>query len=427
MEGEQEQHHQIYCDGREGASLTDFSQLPSWQYPWLVAYNPHVKKNNENKEDDIGQIFSKISPGFRKNQQQHYHCQFPELHGRRIEGSFYGWLILSKLLEWSEDDLDVFELCLWNPVTRELINLPPLKLEYHPQEGEDDDDYESDNQEEELSDLDNENNHQEEEKQSDDDDHQPEDEDNEDDSFGDEFVLCLLTSPPSDPDSTLLLIRYSKPNIIFYPLSTSRKQQWTELSYQNELNSISNIDRRVGITTIFNCNGNVYAATTSHKLIRVDMDSLINRSVVNLLPFVNVPHCGLHVADSYLTAASCNELFALRLCFTNIKREVVQYIKLFKLNFSTMRWEMLRNSKGRAFFLVLGHYSQIVCVDTKSKTKSCIYIIDPDGGGVFLYTMEDKIMSLTSTRCPDVPPKWWQCHSPTWIMPQNRYCYCLIL
>ncbi|PWA64352.1 hypothetical protein CTI12_AA345240 [Artemisia annua] len=36
-----------------------------------------------------------------------YHCRIPELLGKRIRGSFHGWLILSNDKMWS----------LWNPVT----------------------------------------------------------------------------------------------------------------------------------------------------------------------------------------------------------------------------------------------------------------------------------------------------------------------
>ncbi|GKA89684.1 Toll/interleukin-1 receptor domain-containing protein [Tanacetum coccineum] len=51
----------------------------------------------------------------------HYRCKIPELLGKRIQGCFFGcWALLSsnrpRDVTWS----------LWNPITSEIINLPPL-------------------------------------------------------------------------------------------------------------------------------------------------------------------------------------------------------------------------------------------------------------------------------------------------------------
>ncbi|GJY93411.1 cation/H+ exchanger, CPA1 family protein [Tanacetum coccineum] len=93
-----------------------------------------------------------------------YHCQIPELLGRRIRGYCHGWVILSDHLQnvmWS----------LWNPVTSKMIQFPPLILK---------------------------------------------------DGDSESIRECCLSAPPDDPSSVLLLTRTNKP--AFLDISVKDKE-----------------------------------------------------------------------------------------------------------------------------------------------------------------------------------------------------------
>ena len=81
----------------------------SIKHPWLVSQKA--------EEDDIeDQIFYTINDPLTQ-----YRCRIPELVGRYIDRCLHGWVILSDYpheVMWS----------LWNPVTRDIIHLPPLIL-----------------------------------------------------------------------------------------------------------------------------------------------------------------------------------------------------------------------------------------------------------------------------------------------------------
>lgn len=94
---------------KPNSSGSIYDQLPPLcaKYPWLVA------QNLEAEDDTKDQIFYSIHDSLSQ-----YHCRIPELTGRRIQGCFHGWVILSNHPDnviWS----------LWNPMTSNLINLPP--------------------------------------------------------------------------------------------------------------------------------------------------------------------------------------------------------------------------------------------------------------------------------------------------------------
>ncbi|GJR13704.1 hypothetical protein Tco_0796356 [Tanacetum coccineum] len=122
------------------------------KHPWfVVAQNP--------EDDTQVHIFYNI-----RDRMSHYCCQIPELLGMRIRGCFHGcWAVLS-----SNHPRDVI-WSLWNPITSNIINLPPLNHSGSEEEGDCDD-----------------------------------------------MRDCCLSAPPEDPNSVLLLMRTAKPSFVYF-------------------------------------------------------------------------------------------------------------------------------------------------------------------------------------------------------------------
>ncbi|GJR26069.1 hypothetical protein Tco_1102301 [Tanacetum coccineum] len=78
------------------------------KYQWFVAQDPQADTDGNGD-----QFFYNIQDPL-----SFYRCRIPELHRKRIRGSFHGWLILSNDNMWS----------LWDPVTSKIMHLPPLVL-----------------------------------------------------------------------------------------------------------------------------------------------------------------------------------------------------------------------------------------------------------------------------------------------------------
>ncbi|XP_071738244.1 uncharacterized protein [Rutidosis leptorrhynchoides] len=107
-----------------------------------------------------------------------YQSQIPEFYGKRIRGCFHGWLILS-------DHPDNVLWSLWNPVTLKFVLFPPLSLK---------------------------------------------------DGDGESIDECLLTAPPDDPTSVLLLTRRDASKFVLCQINRKRnKLRWTEMSYACQL------------------------------------------------------------------------------------------------------------------------------------------------------------------------------------------------
>lgn len=168
----------------EHKQISSRSVVPplSPKYPWFVA------QNLEAEEDDTQpHTFFNLNDPL-----SHYRCKIPELLGKRIRGCFFGcWALLSsnRDVTWS----------LWNPITCEIINLPPLN--HRGSEG----DY-------------------------------------------DDIRYCCLSAPPDHPNSVLLLTRTRKRNLVYCRLgsysffrNTRKKMElrWTEMTYVKQIRSIT--------------------------------------------------------------------------------------------------------------------------------------------------------------------------------------------
>ncbi|PWA83159.1 hypothetical protein CTI12_AA170110 [Artemisia annua] len=261
-----------------------YEQLPplSAKYQWFVAQSPEADK------DDTGdQFFYNIHEPL-----SYYRCRIPELLGKRIRGSFHGWLILSNDNMWS----------LWNPVSSKIICLPPLILK----DGES------------------------------------------------AFIKeCCLSLPPEDPKSILLLTRTDKPTFVFCRLVHKRKRLgWIEMSYDKQLKRLS----RDGclLHSLSCCNGKVYAVCQENCItplvIEIDIVVKAGEVVIELLLFAVCPlslkHCGYDYM--YFLRGSNTELFCIIIAFNYCVETydtTFSFVTLHKVDMSCINWAGLEGLK----------------------------------------------------------------------------------
>lgn len=337
------------------------SKISKTMQPWLV-----------NSKDGTDQYL------FRSIQQpeQCYALQFPQLVGQEIQGCFHGWLILFKL----PYDTNPLYFSLWNPITKELIRLPPLVLEgddpLHPHN---------------------------------------------------DIQSCYLTAPPCNRDSVVLLSRSSKTALVICLLRNQTKT-WTEISYDHDVTSISGDYEGCSIHTIYtpvSCNDKVYAITKYKQVIQIDMS--INQYGENSDQVdISLSHCGgmpdfgcgIYPFDWYLVG-SRSELFMVIVSSIKIPFTEIQSIQLFKLDFSTMKWEETESSNGHVFFLNNVNYQLLSCHAMESQSGGYIHIIQ-DTCKVYSYNMEDKTISLSYLCSPDMQPMSCPHDSSIWMLLESR-------
>ncbi|GKA93161.1 hypothetical protein Tco_0815147 [Tanacetum coccineum] len=342
----EQKHVEISCE----------SVLPplSPKHPWFVAQN----LEDEGDVTQINIFYNIYDP------MSHYRCQIPELHGKRIRGSFHGcWAVLS-----SNHPRDVI-WSIWNPFTSKIINLPPL---------------------------------------------------NHSGSEGDcgDISECCLSAPPEDPNSVLLLVRNAEPNFVYcrlgidsyFPDVYNRKElRWTESTYTDEIKIITGCDGSLhGLTC---CNGKVYAyiklpGNRPAPLI-VEVNIVINdceskklsEVEITLLPILEfvAPFIIDCYCISFSLKGSSTELFLVVLGLKD-KRKTVGAVKLLKLDMNNMTWEEIEDLKNTTLSVELNtdsstFYSPAIA---SSEFGGYIHILADKGKIIHSYHVKDKTISFSS-------------------------------
>ena len=215
-----------------------------------------------------------------------------ELQNKRFWLSSHGWLVLSEKTQFH----------LWNPKTLESIYLPPLQLQ--PKQC---------------------------------------------------LTNILLTSSPTNPDSTLLLF-YVDPQCIMF--CCIKDQTWFKRSCCKDIKSIRETDFSWNNFCLpIVCDGRIYATTACKgKLVEIEImkQSLDIRPLECYLPLVQ-SMC--NQLKTY-SAESDGDVFVI-----NFKLHCgeVMNIVVFKFDFPTMIWNRVESCPDRAFFL-----SNSEAIDRKS-------------------------------------------------------------
>ncbi|GJT78836.1 hypothetical protein Tco_1045561 [Tanacetum coccineum] len=319
----EQQQKQISC----GSTYDRLPPQTQWaKYPWFVA---QMQEN---------QIFYTLH-----NPQLLYRCQIPELIGTQIRAYFHGWVVLSKHPKWF----------LWNPLTSNLIRLPPLiHMKHEPDQ-------------------------------------------------------CCLSAPPDDPTSVFLLSTHGFPILTFCRLDCTRnKLKWAKFPYGKELRRI--IGNNGYLHDLTCCNGKVYAFNSdddNHTVIEIDIAVEGKKIVMRLLSFVEQPGPsfprfrttnGRMDYDCYLKGY-CSELFYIEIDLEGETRETVCDVHLYKLDMSNMIWEEMEDLKDAIFFLQVDsqypvYYSPVITTEL----AGYIHILDRMGKLLYSYHVKNRTISIAS-------------------------------
>ncbi|GKV43383.1 hypothetical protein SLEP1_g50681 [Rubroshorea leprosula] len=289
----------------------------------------------------------------------------PELHGKEVQAYYHGWFIL---LDKENQQRWIWSLwyqekrySLWNPLTFESINLPPLTLKAKREIG-----------------------------------------------------FCILSSPPGNPDSMLILYETKDPSLIFFRIGIAiGYKQWIHQTIKLML------DKYDVLTNPVICNRTLYCHTFSRpKLVKIELGMPDFRLPLTLFEEC-IPSFGEDsIMFSNYMIESCGELFLIYL----VKRASVDgqqsplqviSVEVFGLDFSAMVWNKVESIKNRAFFVSV--ISSFSCPVT-SLPESHIYFTLPMDKSLYSFNMDDKTVSV-SLAGPNFPIS---CCSPIWIMADLR-------
>ncbi|GJY69700.1 hypothetical protein Tco_0472682 [Tanacetum coccineum] len=330
--------------------------------PWFVAQNLEAEEGDAQPHT----FFNLLYP------LSHYRCKIPELLEKRIRGCFFGcWALLS-----SNRPCDV-AWSLWNPITSEIINLPPLN--HRGSEG----DYDVD------------------------------------------ISYCCLSAPPDHPSSVLLLSRTNKPSLVYCRLgsdssfpNTCRKKElrWIEMTYAKQARSITSFDDCY-LYSLTSCNGRVYAylqvSESNSRPLLVEIKMIVKHGkrknlrqvVITLLPILEF-RCPPRLIDSYCALnplkGSSTELFTIVIGVKDETTFSVGDVKLFKLNMNSKVWEEMDDLKETIISVkLLTDAMPLFATDTivSSESGGYIHILSDKGNIVYSYHVKDQTISVSSIPC----------------------------
>ncbi|PWA91887.1 hypothetical protein CTI12_AA058900 [Artemisia annua] len=345
----------------EHKQISSRSVVPplSPEYPWFVA------QNLEAEEDDTQAhtFFNLHDPLSR------YRCKIPELLGKRIRGCFFGcWALLSS----NRDDT----WSLWNPITCEIINLPPLNHRGT-------------------------------------------------DGYYDDIRSCCLSAPPDHPSSVLLLTRTNKRNLVHCSLgsdssfpNTRRKEElrWTEMTYAKQVRSITSFDDAY-LYSLTSCNGRVYAylkvcewnlrplLVEIKMMVKYRKRKNLRKVVIRFLPISDFfyPTAINCYGTLSLLEGSSTELFNIVIGVKDKTGFLVGDVKLFKLNMDSKVWEEVDDLKETIISVERSANDSMPLFAThaivSSESGGYIHILGDKGNIVYSYHVKDRTISVSSIPC----------------------------
>lgn len=194
---------------------------------------------------------------------------------------------------------------------------------------------------------------------------------------------CILSSPPSNTESTLYIFDSSR---LFVYLCKLRDGEWIALNFHEEfdVDELEEMDAEPNILfrPVF-CNGNLYAVTQFGDLVLVD---LVNVKLVYL--DITVPDHYIH----YLVE-SCGELFAINIHYGGIAHYDVTAVEVYRLDFSQMSWTKAERFKDRALFVGYNCCFCYAAIDSKFEGNH-VYFVSPDRKSLCSFNGEDGSVSF---------------------------------
>ncbi|XVF70671.1 hypothetical protein PTKIN_Ptkin11bG0181200 [Pterospermum kingtungense] len=319
-------------------------------YPWLVL--PHC-------EDESRQTFCSISKPFKSIVKS-----TSKFGIKQVLGHSYGWLIISRKAIVKPAIRHEF-ISLWNPVSSESINLPPLDL----------------NPDQEI------------------------------------FAASLL-SPPGNPDSVVLVFDHIVESFIFCKIGD---KNWTTIPANETGMEMEIIDDEPSHYNRFldccpvNYKGRCYVAMSGElKVIeQVNPNQIMLRSLNCNLPPLDLSTSACH--QRYLVE-SRGQLCVIYITLGGLDFRQVLDIEIFGLDSLTMEWSQVKSSKDRAFFFSMNSYYAISCAANKSGIEGgFVYFSSGTDKILYFFNIEDRSISIRLPFKNFLPRT-----TPFWFKPDSR-------
>ncbi|KAE8704328.1 hypothetical protein F3Y22_tig00110458pilonHSYRG00519 [Hibiscus syriacus] len=243
--------------------------------------------------------------------------------------------------------------CLWNPVTRESIRLPSL-----------------------------------------------------DPKPGRNISSCVLSSPPGDFDSTILIFFESVPLVMCCGVG---HQQWTE-------QSITGGDIK-SICSPIRCNTKLYAiafTAIGRQLVEIDRNFQEGHLAFHLHGTLPSPK-GHSSCVYYYLVESCGEIFVIYLVHGGKEYLEVTGIEVFKFDFLLLEWREVESAEDRVF--VVDERAAYSCRTVKPETEGNRIYFTLNDRSTYSFHIQDNTISV-SLPFPDLKPPWT---SPVWVMSNCRH------
>ncbi|KAF9614472.1 hypothetical protein IFM89_018719 [Coptis chinensis] len=282
-----------------------------------------------------------------------YTKNFDEIFGCCCLASINGWLIMMDYL--SKED----HCFLWNPDTREIIDLPPR---------------------------------------------------DEDDIEQIKNSGCILLSPPANLDCTVLFVGKS-----FFLWWRVGDKIWTKDEYEIVRDGIKIDDY---IDKVISCtDGTIYALTMQRLTIIIDREPCGKLSV-RTLDFERPQYYPETLCFHAYLVESCGEIIFVVIHSEGVTFKGVNHIELFKMDFSEEAWVIMDCLGDNVIFVsTIGADSMSVSATQSGLKGNCIYFtLVQDKHNLYVFDLEDESISIYLP-CPNLRTP---SSLPFWLLPSNR-------
>ncbi|XP_071703630.1 uncharacterized protein [Rutidosis leptorrhynchoides] len=180
---------------------------------------------------------------------------------------------------------------------------------------------------------------------------------------------CLLTAPPDDPASILLLTRHDASTFVFCLLNGKRKtMKWAEISYAKQLKRLSSECEFIHSLTC--CNGTIYALSyddcSDTIVLQVEIVVKEGKVMIKLPRFGEGPetYCRRYGKRFDLVKGYGKELFYIKVSYLKNTKKIEE-VSLFSLDTTGIdleelegitqeMWEQVTDLKDSVFYADLG-------------------------------------------------------------------------
>ncbi|OVA03999.1 Protein of unknown function DUF295 [Macleaya cordata] len=227
----------------------------------------------------------------------------------------------------------------------------------------------------------------------------------------DQYVIrhCLLSSPPSNPDDSMVFILYNEDDYDTTPdhllFCNPGDKQWRTLELSIEKDS-------AGQVICFK--GRVYYMYPNNEqlmikeLVRDDQSLSIKTFNVNFEIPPPPPLIGPGFNYRTYYVESFDELFIVEKHYYS--KELVT-LQILRMNFSLMTLEEVKSLGDHVLFLGLSTIASCSAADL-GYTNGCVYFMESYDKSLYTFDLEDASISVTLP-CPNLPTPWI---TPEWVI-----------